>query len=392
MDFHDTLSTLLPPPRDDDPVGVRQDILDELGDHLACAYNRELMRGVDSSLARQRVLERFGDPAAMARRLWLDAMKGKIVAKRVLIATCVVVMVACATSVALAWQWMNQDRLLRNRAVAEAIDANRRMSEALAQSQATNQEMLKQMREMTRAVTHPVSPDWNPVTFKLTEETADGPPAAGFSLTLTRSAGNTTRTGRGEVRTLRDDLLALSPTNSATPTALGSARGAHRPGLHRPVRRHGRWRNGRWRNGHDCGNGPGHPSDIGFFGRRRLWSGPAGRLQVSNHQELGYWPVHYCRRAQRRTGKQSPQVDHMSQDAAGTAAGANPMFLARGSRKGATGTLRAFRFPVSKARPRSGMGPERYVVVSVAETTIESRAKDRPVASARHSFCLVWPG
>ena len=46
-------------------------------------------------MARQRVLERFGDPAAVARRLWLDAMKGKIMAQRVLIATCLVVMLAC---------------------------------------------------------------------------------------------------------------------------------------------------------------------------------------------------------------------------------------------------------------------------------------------------------
>ena len=45
MDFRDTLSALLPPPRDDEPASLRQDILDELGDHLACAYNRELLRG-----------------------------------------------------------------------------------------------------------------------------------------------------------------------------------------------------------------------------------------------------------------------------------------------------------------------------------------------------------
>ena len=34
MDFRDTLSALLPPPRDDEPASLRQDILDELGDHL----------------------------------------------------------------------------------------------------------------------------------------------------------------------------------------------------------------------------------------------------------------------------------------------------------------------------------------------------------------------
>ena len=37
MDFRDNLSALLPPHRDDEPASLRQDILDELDDHLACA-------------------------------------------------------------------------------------------------------------------------------------------------------------------------------------------------------------------------------------------------------------------------------------------------------------------------------------------------------------------
>ena len=63
------------------------------------------------------------------------------------------------------------------------------MADALAQSQVANQEILKQLHEMSGAVLHPVSQDWNPVTFKLTEERADGPPATGFSLLLTRLEG-----------------------------------------------------------------------------------------------------------------------------------------------------------------------------------------------------------
>ena len=66
MDFRDALSADLPAPRDDEPDSLRDDILDELADHLACAYRRELLRGADPRPARQRVLERFGDPAAVA--------------------------------------------------------------------------------------------------------------------------------------------------------------------------------------------------------------------------------------------------------------------------------------------------------------------------------------
>jgi len=215
MDFRDTLSALLPSPRDDEPAGLRQDILDELGDHLACAYQREVLRGLDSNRSQQHVLERFGDPAAVARRLWLDAMRGKIMAQRVLIATCFVVMLACVTSVGLAWHWMNQDQLIRSRAAAEAIEANRTMSEVLAQSQSTNKEMLKQMRDMFEAVRHPSSPDWNPVTFRLTEETADGPPAGGFALTLTPLAGNMPGMRMGDTGGMGDGPMAVSLTSSS---------------------------------------------------------------------------------------------------------------------------------------------------------------------------------
>jgi hypothetical protein len=194
MDFRDTLSTLLPPPRDDEPARLRQDIIDELSDHLACGYNRELLRGVDSCVARQRVLERFGDPAAVARRLWLDAMKGKIMVNRLSIATCLVVMAACGTSVALAWRWINQDQLQRALAAAESIEANRRMTDVLAQAQATNKDMLNKLSEMSDAMRHPRSPDWNPVSFKLTEETPNGPPVNKANLVLIRSGENPSKT------------------------------------------------------------------------------------------------------------------------------------------------------------------------------------------------------
>ncbi len=67
IDFRDSLSALLPSPRRDEPAGLRQDILDELADHLTCSFHRELLRGSDSADARRRALERFGDPAAVAR-------------------------------------------------------------------------------------------------------------------------------------------------------------------------------------------------------------------------------------------------------------------------------------------------------------------------------------
>jgi hypothetical protein len=177
MDFRDTLSALLPSPRDDEPASLRQDIIDELSDHLVCAYHRELLRGVDSSVARKRVLERFGDPAAVARRLWLDAMKGKIMAQRVLIATCLVVILACLSLVGLVY-------VQSSRAAAQAAEANRKLTEALAQAQTTNNAMLSRLSEMSEAIRNPRSLDWNPVKFVVTDDTPDGPPVAGCSIAL----------------------------------------------------------------------------------------------------------------------------------------------------------------------------------------------------------------
>ena len=204
MDLRDTLSALLPPPSDDEPASLRQDILDELGDHLACAYNRELLRGANTQLAKQRVLERFGDPAAVARRLWLDAMKGKMMAQRVLIATCLMVTLACLSLVGLVWVQFT-------RAAAQTNEVNRKLSEALAQSQIANETMLKTLSDMSAAIRNPRSPDWNPVTIKVTEDTAGGPPVVGCFVSLSRSDQNNQSINRTTGQSGAADFGLLHP-------------------------------------------------------------------------------------------------------------------------------------------------------------------------------------
>ncbi|MGP0065242.1 MAG: permease prefix domain 1-containing protein [Isosphaeraceae bacterium] len=166
----DVLSAHLPPPRHDEPAGLRRDILDELADHLGCAYNHELLSGVGPEEARRRVMERFGDPAALARRLWFDAMKGKIMAQRVLIATCFVVTLASLSMAGLFWQ--------------QSIQARRDSVRAAAEARAGQQDMLKQLHEMSEAIRNPRSPLLIPVKFEVRQETPDGPPLAECSIEL----------------------------------------------------------------------------------------------------------------------------------------------------------------------------------------------------------------
>ncbi len=179
MDLRDEIAASFPPPRADEPAGLRQEIIDELADHLACAHRRELLRGLDPVAARRSVLERFGDPAVLAIQLWLDAMKGKIMTQRLLIAACLLVAVAGLSLSGVVW-------LQARRATAEAVEARISLSAALAEAQATNKDMMAKLAEMSDAVRNPRSPGWNPVILKLVREKADGPPVKGQAVTLHR--------------------------------------------------------------------------------------------------------------------------------------------------------------------------------------------------------------
>ncbi len=74
-----------PAPQPDEPESLRQDILDELNDHLQSAYDHELIKTGDNQTAAARVLDRFGDPAEIARQLWWDAMKGPAMRQMLLV-------------------------------------------------------------------------------------------------------------------------------------------------------------------------------------------------------------------------------------------------------------------------------------------------------------------
>jgi hypothetical protein len=182
MDHRDALTAGLPDRRDDEPDGLRDDIIDELADHLACAYRRELLRGADGASARRRVFEKFGDPAAMARRLWLDAMWGRIMTQRILVVCCVV-LAALSLAMALAmWNQSVQAQRLLHREMAAAEAARR-------EAEVARKEMLERLVAISRANDRPLASGWIPVVFKLTQETPEGPPAVGFQASLGRGQG-----------------------------------------------------------------------------------------------------------------------------------------------------------------------------------------------------------
>ncbi len=150
-----------PPRRDDEPTSLRQDIIDELSDHFACALNRELLKNPDEQLARRRVLEQFGNPVSIARQLWLEAMKERIMSQRIMTGLSAVMAVCCIAVVGIAWSMMQESR-------------------------AFNLQMLEQFKQAQERSAVQERGDLYGIQFQLVQQGSEDQPAVGFQGTLTK--------------------------------------------------------------------------------------------------------------------------------------------------------------------------------------------------------------
>jgi hypothetical protein len=106
-------------------------------------------------------------------------------AQRVLVATCLVVSLASLFLAGTMWVQTNRDRArAQEESARAAYEAVKAIALQNARAEAGQQELAKQLRAMADEMRSARSLDWNPVSFQLTEETAGGPPAIGFSVTL----------------------------------------------------------------------------------------------------------------------------------------------------------------------------------------------------------------
>ncbi len=171
--MHD-LTANLPPPHDDEPASLRQDIIDELTDHLECATRRELLTGPssgpcetasdssDSSFrtAQHRALTRFGNPATIARKLWLDAMQEKLMAQKITLTLAAVATATCVVMCLLMWQ-----ALERGQQAQAAL---------LQQNQEFTQTLLQEFRSSQATPTASLIADgWSPLTIKLVSDAGE---------------------------------------------------------------------------------------------------------------------------------------------------------------------------------------------------------------------------
>jgi HAAS len=156
MDWPEDLARELPAPRTDEPPELRRRIIAELRDHLHTDWQRELLRTGDAERARRNVLIRFGDPARLARKLWFDAMREKIMMQRGMLVALLAMVLVSAGSLGLTWF-----------VVAQAGQVNQAL---LEQNRAVNQSLLARLEALGRAPaeTAAKSTEWSPLKFRVT--------------------------------------------------------------------------------------------------------------------------------------------------------------------------------------------------------------------------------
>lgn len=218
MDWHDDVSAALPTAGPEGEGELRADLADEIADHLECAMQRERMHEEDETTARDRVLERFGDPRAVIRQLWFDAIRERLVGQRITMIAAVVLAVASLATCGLAWSIASGVQRTNAELLAKSDEANRKLLELLAE----------RPEPVAVAAPAPVSLDWNPTTIELVEE-GTGEPIEGWSVRITghlhteteeasvsEQTGEDGRADMGLVRPGRHRAHVISPWNEST--------------------------------------------------------------------------------------------------------------------------------------------------------------------------------
>lgn len=182
----DEIQSALPPPDDRDPPMLRRDIADELADHMACAVNRERRRTEDEISARRAALDCFGNPAAIARKLYFDAMKETLMKDRILLAAVALLAIVCLTSVALSWSAVSQNREL-------------------------NRAMLAQLDKLGPVAPAAKDLEWTNLSTAIRVGSDTGPPAEGWTVYMSGPAINFGQNIRLEEKTDSSGIVQFGP-------------------------------------------------------------------------------------------------------------------------------------------------------------------------------------
>lgn len=182
---YDEIAADLPPPGDDEPESLRQDLLDELADHLTCAMAREtqleqVVRQDPGSTAWGRVVARFENPRAVMFRLWRDAMWERLMMQRVVSWMMIVTLGALCLGMVFVVRSVNQQQL----AMAQQQQAMALQQQEIA---ATLQRISEQSAREAAASKTAASIEWVPVEIRLASAEAGEAVPKGFKVRLSRT-------------------------------------------------------------------------------------------------------------------------------------------------------------------------------------------------------------
>ena len=186
MEWLNGLAAELPVPRNDEPPELRTRIVKEVADHLRCAFERELQFTGDETEAIRRVLAKFGDPARLVRKLWFEAMWGKIMSQRILMGLCGVMTAACLAMGAFTWKIAAQ----ATEATRAVLDQGRAANEAMLEcSRAWQESLILKLDSRSESQLRPTDHEWVRLKIKLAKDLPDGPPADSYLIRLTGGSG-----------------------------------------------------------------------------------------------------------------------------------------------------------------------------------------------------------
>ena len=182
-DLQHAAANALPPRREDEPPTLRQEILDELTDHFACAYRRELLRTRgDAELSKRNVRGRFGNPAHIARKLWFDAMKGKLMAQKFMVFTTCLSVVLMAFIAFMGWRLVEASQQATSALIARSQETSAAL---LAQSEKTHAAILARLEAQGEdgGAEWGDSLEWSEFELKFVEE-GTREPATGVTVSV----------------------------------------------------------------------------------------------------------------------------------------------------------------------------------------------------------------
>ena len=168
---------------------MRDDIADEIADHLTC--RAEASGGDDLTASQAEAVRAFGDPGQIARELRAVHLGDLIMFQRVMVAAVVVIVIGMACSAYFSW---SATQAMSTQMIEAARESSRQITELARHLTALNAQQIATQPPHLRIYCYTGPPDQPAAGYPLTVESVDSPISASKTSGLGRSFRNTYQT------------------------------------------------------------------------------------------------------------------------------------------------------------------------------------------------------